>query len=131
MRSQPRGESLQRALSALLRRKGERMGAKPRKPRAKIATEKEFHWTAQKRTEIKPLFVSMDIHHWGVGHSMLDAEQKMKACGGRVGTRGKDSHCVLVPAGAVSAWVDAIGRVWWKFPEDSTPDVFAREVEIY
>lgn len=98
------------------------MGGKPRAPKAPP----------------KRIYLAICAHYWGVGDDMLEAEANMVREGGRVGKRGTDSHCYLMPEGAAQAWVDGMSRIWWRYGKEfqRRPDyeaicLNAAELKVY
>jgi len=78
------------------------------------------------------LFVAICPYYWGAGETMLEAEKALRAAGGKIGTRGKDSHCYLTPRGAAKAWVEPIGDLAWEFPRGwQSSDAEKRAVKVY
>lgn len=69
---------------------------------------------------------------------MLEAEQEARRAGGTIGTRGKHSHCSLIPERASLAWVDSMGHTCWEYSKETqaAPDfkallLAAKTTKIY
>lgn len=93
------------------------MGGKPRKPPTERA-ERIFLCKA-----------GGDIYgHWGIGKTMIEAEANLVKNHGKIGKRGENSVCYLLPEGAERPYIDHKGDIIWfwdeaaqKLPADRRP----------
>lgn len=65
------------------------------------------------------IYIATSPNYWGRGSTVEEAKANLKNEGGTL-----SKHIVFVaPEGAEAAWVDGLGGIHWRFPEDYTGEL--------